>query len=59
MNVSVKSKTAGSSAKKKDIISVGIIGGAGYAGGELIRLLVHHPNTRLLPSTAEAMQAMR
>lgn len=25
-------------------INVGIIGGAGYTGGELIRLLIHHPN---------------
>src|ERR1043165_7754433 len=24
-------------------IRVGIIGGAGYTGGELIRLLIHHP----------------
>ena len=24
---------------------VGIIGGAGYTGGELIRLLIHHPYT--------------
>ena len=26
-------------------INVGIIGGAGYTGGELIRLLIHHPDT--------------
>src|SRR5436190_18479590 len=26
-------------------IRVGIIGGAGYTGGELIRLLIHHPYT--------------
>jgi N-acetyl-gamma-glutamyl-phosphate reductase len=25
----------------------GIIGGAGYTGGELIRLLIHHPNTAI------------
>ena len=24
-------------------IKVGIVGGAGYTGGELIRLLIHHP----------------
>src|SRR3954468_17503087 len=24
-------------------IRVGIVGGAGYTGGELIRLLIHHP----------------
>ncbi len=28
-------------------ISVGIIGGAGYTGGELIRLLVHHPQAAI------------
>ncbi len=28
-------------------IRVGIIGGAGYTGGELIRLLVNHPNAEL------------
>jgi len=29
-------------------IRIGIIGGAGYTGGELIRLLVHHPNAELI-----------
>lgn len=28
-------------------ISVGIIGGAGYTGGELIRLLINHPNVTI------------
>jgi N-acetyl-gamma-glutamyl-phosphate reductase len=28
-------------------IKVGIIGGAGYTGGELIRLLIHHPNVSI------------
>ncbi|WP_207497264.1 N-acetyl-gamma-glutamyl-phosphate reductase [Aridibaculum aurantiacum] len=28
-------------------IKVGIIGGAGYTGGELIRLLINHPNAEL------------
>lgn len=27
----------------KGAINVGIVGGAGYTGGELIRLLIHHP----------------
>ena len=31
----------------KATIRTGIIGGAGYTGGELIRLLLHHPNTEL------------
>lgn len=28
----------------KRTVKVGIVGGAGYTGGELIRLLIHHPN---------------
>ncbi len=28
-------------------IKVGIIGGAGYTAGELLRLLIHHPNTEI------------
>jgi len=28
-------------------LSVGIIGGAGYTGGELIRLLINHPNAQI------------
>ena len=28
---------------EKSIIKAGIIGGAGYTGGELIRILIHHP----------------
>ena len=28
-------------------IRAGIIGGAGYTGGELIRLLIHHPYTSI------------
>ncbi len=31
-----------------DKIKIGIIGGAGYTGGELIRLLVNHPETDLV-----------
>lgn len=29
-------------------IKVGIIGGAGYTGGELIRLLINHPNAEII-----------
>lgn len=39
------SPTASSKATSR--IRVGIIGGAGYTGGELIRLLVHHPYTTI------------
>ncbi len=28
-------------------IKAGIVGGAGYTGGELIRLLIHHPNVEI------------
>jgi N-acetyl-gamma-glutamyl-phosphate reductase len=31
----------------KSKIKVGIIGGAGYTGGELLRLLIHHPNVEI------------
>src|SRR5436190_2345861 len=39
----MQSKKTHSSNKK--LVKVGIIGGAGYTGGELIRLLIHHPYT--------------
>ncbi|MFT4758866.1 MAG: N-acetyl-gamma-glutamyl-phosphate reductase [Paraglaciecola sp.] len=29
-------------------IKIGIIGGAGYTAGELLRILLHHPNTELV-----------
>ena len=29
------------------MLQVGIIGGAGYTAGELIRLLLHHPETNI------------
>jgi len=47
MNVSTKTKSQHTASKKKDIVDVGIIGGAGYTGGELIRLLLNHPNAQL------------
>src|ERR1700753_2887113 len=31
-----------------DQIRVGIIGGSGYTGGELIRLLIHHPAAEIV-----------
>lgn len=37
----VYSPTGGS---RKRAVKAGIIGGAGYTGGELIRLLIHHPD---------------
>ncbi|HEY5392343.1 MAG TPA: NAD(P)-binding domain-containing protein, partial [Hanamia sp.] len=32
----------------KNKIRVGIIGGAGYTGGELIRLLINHPSAEII-----------
>lgn len=32
----------------KENIRIGIIGGAGYTGGELIRLLINHPNAEIV-----------
>ncbi|MEP0304854.1 MAG: N-acetyl-gamma-glutamyl-phosphate reductase, partial [Maribacter dokdonensis] len=29
------------------MIKAGIIGGSGYTGGELIRILLHHPATEI------------
>lgn len=33
---------------RKGAIKIGIIGGAGYTGGELIRLLIHHPKSEIV-----------
>ena len=35
------------------MIKVGIIGGAGYTAGELIRLLINHPKRKSYSSTAQ------
>lgn len=45
INSSVSHETGRENRKKlmKETIKIGIIGGAGYTGGELIRLLIHHP----------------
>lgn len=32
---------------QNSLIKAGIVGGAGYTGGELLRLLVHHPNVEI------------
>ena len=37
------------------MIKAGIIGGAGYTAGELIRLLLNHPETEIVLSTAAVM----
>jgi N-acetyl-gamma-glutamylphosphate reductase len=29
-------------------IRIGIVGGAGYTGGELLRLLIHHPQSDIV-----------
>jgi N-acetyl-gamma-glutamyl-phosphate reductase len=43
--VQVASLSGGS---RKGAIKVGIIGGAGYTGGELIRILINHPQTEIV-----------
>ena len=47
MSLATKQKTGFTATTKKEVIDVGIIGGAGYTGGELIRLLLHHPHAKL------------
>lgn len=39
--------TASNISKGTQVIKAGIIGGAGYAGGELLRVLLNHPNVEL------------
>jgi N-acetyl-gamma-glutamyl-phosphate reductase len=43
MNSFQKSETSEASPSGRGLVRAGIIGGAGYTGGELIRLLIHHP----------------
>ena len=35
------------------MISVGIVGGSGYSGGELLRLLLDHPGAKVTQVTSE------
>ncbi|MBS1626608.1 MAG: N-acetyl-gamma-glutamyl-phosphate reductase [Bacteroidetes bacterium] len=37
-----------SSPEESNLVRVGIIGGAGYTGGELIRLLINHPYVQII-----------
>jgi N-acetyl-gamma-glutamyl-phosphate reductase len=43
-------------AEKMKKIRVGIIGGAGYAGGELLRLLANHTGVKITCVTSETFQ---
>ena len=36
------------------MIKVGILGAAGYTGGELIRLLIHHPEVEIVFANSES-----
>jgi N-acetyl-gamma-glutamyl-phosphate reductase len=40
--------------KKKNMIKVGILGAAGYTGGELIRLLLNHPEAEIVFANSES-----
>jgi len=39
---------------KSTTITAGIIGGAGYTGGELLRLLLNHPHTQLVYAVSQS-----
>ncbi|MDI6102998.1 N-acetyl-gamma-glutamyl-phosphate reductase [Actinoplanes sp. NEAU-A12] len=41
------------------MISVGIVGGAGYIGGELLRLLLGHPEVRVVAATSTRLAGRR
>ena len=47
MNIATQPNTKEAAVNRKNSINAGIIGGAGYTGGELIRLLLHHPQAQL------------
>ncbi len=36
------------------MVRVGILGAAGYTGGELIRLLIHHPEVKIVFANSES-----
>ena len=36
------------------MIKIGILGAAGYTGGELLRLLVHHPEAKIVFANSES-----
>ena len=40
--------------KKNKMVRVGVVGGTGYTGGELLRLLVGHPHVSLTMVTSRA-----
>ena len=40
------------------MIRVGIIGGSGYTGSELLRLLVHHPKAEVVVVTSRALEGV-
>src|SRR5205085_5725453 len=41
------------------ILNVSVIGAAGYTGGELIRLLVNHPNVTLVSAVSQSQQGKK
>ena len=42
-----------------DTIQIGIVGGSGYSGGELIRLLLNHPRARIAWVTSRGEKRSR
>ena len=39
--------------KMTDLIRIGIVGASGYVGGELLRILVNHPNAKVTVATSK------
>ena len=40
-------------------VNIGIVGGAGYTGGELLRVLLRHPNAHIALCIAQVMRVNR
>src|SRR5450759_2244588 len=47
MDKQIKSVSSSKTSPTKGLVRAGIIGGAGYTGGELIRILLYHPSAQI------------
>ena len=47
MDKQIKSVSSSKTSPTKGLVRAGIIGGAGYTGGELIRILLNHPSAQI------------
>ena len=48
------SSLSGRNVSRADKVGVGILGAAGYTGGELIRLLINHPDVKIVFANSES-----